>query len=233
MKAIVLGTGIDRLGFTGFQKRTVTGPFGEAECHVSGDLVLIPRHGKEHKVAPHLINYRANIDAMRSLGVDEAITLYAVGSITDRLLPGECGIVSDFIDMTHSRSNSFNDGTILPLKHEDMDAPFSPELEKRVLALDSALKRDLIYVTTQGPRLETKAEITAYERLGADVVGMTLATEASLIRELGIRNCALCYSINMAAGKGQDGMAFIGDEETERISSHLLCLAMEVLGHVC
>ena len=233
MKAIVLGTGIDRLGFLGFERKTISGPFGEAECFIRDDLALIPRHGKEHKVAPHLINYRANIDVMRSLGVDEAIALYAVGSITDRLLPGECGIVSDFIDMSHSRSNSFNDGTIFPLQHEDMDAPFSSDLVNRVLSLDPSLRRDLVYVTTQGPRLETKAEITAYERLGADVVGMTLATEASLIRELGIRNCALCYSINMAAGKGQEGMSFIGDEETERISSHLLHLAMEALAHVC
>ena len=98
MKAIVLGTGIDRLGFLGFERKTISGPFGEAECFIRDDLALIPRHGKEHKVAPHLINYRANIDVMRSLGVNEAIALYAVGSITDRLLPGECGIVSDFID---------------------------------------------------------------------------------------------------------------------------------------
>ena len=232
MKAIVLGTGIDRLGFTGFEKRMISGPFGEAECYVRDETVLIPRHGKAHHTAPHLINYRANIDVMRILGVDEAVTLYAVGSITDRLLPGSCGIVSDFIDMSHSRADSFFDGTVFPRKHQDMEYPFSDILCRKLLAADPDLKRDLVYVTTQGPRLETKAEIRAYEMMGADVVGMTLATEASLIRELGISNAALCYSINMAAGKGKDGLTFIGDDFISDISTHLLNLAMEVLCHV-
>ncbi len=232
MKAILLGTGIDKLGFNGFEKQCINGPFGSAECFVNDELVLIPRHGKDHLVAPHLINYRANIDIMRTLGVEEAVSLYAVGSITDRLLPGECGIVSDFIDMSHSRADSFFDGTVFPRRHEEMENPFSEEIMNRLMDKDPSLKRDLIYVTTQGPRLETKAEIRAYEMMGADVVGMTLATEASLIKELGVKNASVCYSINMAAGKSEDGLSFIGDDVINKVSSHLLELAMEVLSDV-
>ena len=229
MKALILGTGGDKLAFKEFEKKSGSNHFGEYEYYQADDLIVLPRHKMAHSVAPHLINYRANIHALKDLECEEVISVYAVGSISDKLLPGEIGYVTDHIDMTHSRNNSFFDGTFYSLKHVNAENQFSRALQERIKKVLPAIKGDLIYVTTQGPRLETKAEIRAYKAMGCDVVGMTLSTEADLINELEIPNLAICYSINMAAGLSSTGLEFIGDDEVNKISQTIVDSAIKVL----
>ena len=232
MKAIILGTGGDELGFDHYERKSGSNYYGEYEYYQNNDIIIIPRHKMSHSVAPHLINYRANIHALKDLGVTNVVSFYAVGSISEKLLPGEFGIVSDHIDFTHSRINTFFDGNHYPLKHVNAENEFSPTLKKMFLSLSDECKDDLIYITTQGPRLETKAEINFYKSIGCDVVGMTLSTEADLINELEIDNLAIAYSINMAAGLNKDGLEFIGKEKELNIAKKIFDLSLEVLKNV-
>lgn len=232
MNAIILGTGGDELGFDSYERKVGSNFYGDYEYYQKDNLIVIPRHKMGHSVAPHLINYRANIHALKDLNVNNVISIYAVGSISNSLLPGEFGIISDHIDFTHSRVNTFYDGTHYPLKHVNAENEFSEELKNIFLALDSNCKKDLIYITTQGPRLETKAEIKMFKSLGIDVVGMTLSTEADLINELEINSLAIAYSINMAAGLNSDGLEFIGKEKELSVAKKVFELSLEVLENV-
>ncbi len=207
--------------------------YGEASFAVDGDIVYMGRHKPGHTVAPHRINYRANIEALRNLGVDKVISIYSVGSITRRIAPSRIGLIKDFIDLTYGRDNTFFDGDSGIVKHTPMVAPFDPELgalfAKKAFEEGMAVTLNGIYITTNGPRLETAAEIEAYRRMGADVVGMTLATEAELMKEARIRNAAVAYSINWAAGLDAEGISFLEDESVERIASRIIAIAEKVL----
>lgn len=232
MNAIILGTGADELGFNGYEKKLGSNHYGEYEYYQKDDIVIIPRHKMGHSVAPHLINYRANIHALKDLDVKNVVSIYAVGSISNKLLPSEFGIISDHVDFTHSRINTFFDGTFYPLDHVNAENQFSEKLKSCALALNKEIKKDLIYVTTQGPRLETKAEIRMFNSLGFDCVGMTLSTEADLINELELNNLAIAYSINMAAGLARSGLEFIGKEKELSVAKKVFELALEVLNNV-
>ncbi len=205
--------------------------FGEAYAAIVGDTVFLARHRPEHSVPPHRINYRANIQALRDLGVDRVISIYAVGSITRRLAPSRIGIVKDFIDFTYGRESSFAEGDAFC--HTPMVNPFDASLSAafaRTAFNDGCpISFDNVYVTTNGPRLETAAEIEAFRRMGADIVGMTLATEAELMVEAGIRNAAVAFSINWAAGLDHEGVSFLEDETIRRISSRILGYALDAL----
>ena len=167
---------------------------------------------------------------MRTLGVDGVILIYAVGSITRKLVPSAFGLVKDFIDFTYGRENTFFTDSVV---HTPMINPFDSVLKGRftmeAIKEGSPMGYETIYVTTQGPRLETAAEIDAYRRLGADVVGMTLATEAELLMEAGIPNAAVAFSINWAAGLDMEGVSFLEDESIERIASRIMRIAVNAL----
>lgn len=164
------------------------------------------------------------------LGVDGVISIYAVGSITRKLAPASFGLVRDFIDLTYGRENTFFDDMV---RHTPMINPFDITLKARFAS--EAIKEGIpmgyetIYVTTQGPRLETAAEINAYRHMGADIVGMTLATEAELLKEAGIPNAAVAFSINWAAGLDMEGVSFLEDESIERIASRIMKIALRAL----
>ena len=164
------------------------------------------------------------------LGVDGVISIYAVGSITRKLAPASFGLVRDFIDLTYGRENTFFDDTV---RHTPMINPFDITLKARFAS--EAIKEGIpmgyetIYVTTQGPRLETAAEIEAFRRIGGDVVGMTLGTEAALLREAGIRTASVAYSINWAAGLDAEGMAFMEGESIMKMVDLLISMAEETL----
>lgn len=226
MKAIIGGTGFDRMEGVTLSRRVVENRYGESELFVGEGLVFLPRHTSAHAVAPHMINHRANIQALADLGVEEAVAIYAVGSITDRLRPGEVGIVSDYVDFTGRVHTFFDEGEVV---HTNSDEPFSSSLAARARGEMADLVDNLVYVTTNGPRLETKAEIAFFARQGFDVVGMTLAGEAALLAERKIETLALAYSINWAAGVGEGSISFIADEEIERLKEQIIHLCRSIL----
>ena len=196
------------------------------------DLYFISRHGLDHTIPPHKINYRANIRALTLLGIERVFAIYAVGSITDIVPPGRFGLVTQFIDVTQGRINTFYEGGKSGLKHTPMDEPYCADLRLKILT--AAKKRGFpladsgTYVCTNGPRFETPAEIKMYKMFGADYVGMTGATETALAREAGIHLAAVSYSINWAAGI-KDDLEFISDKEIEETKNKLTEIALEVL----
>lgn len=235
MKAIIGGTGIDQISGFPSERRQIKTPYGLVEVFIGtgahASLAFLPRHGSDHSVPPHLINYRANITALKQLGVDELISIYAVGSITDALKPGEIGTLSDFVDLSGGgREHTFFTGGTQGLEHVGMDRVFDPGLSEALHACDASLKHAGVYVCTNGPRLETPSEIRMFKTLGFDVVGMTAATEVALAREAGIKVASLAYSINWAAGVGSDKVAFIGDETIAMLKERMVSLCLKVFG---
>ena len=232
MKAIIAGTGIDRL-LEGFDTASVKTRYGVVDVFTKGDVVILPRHKADHSIAPGRIDYKANIQALADLGVSDAIGIYAVGSITSRLSPGSFGVVEDFIDIS-GRDLTFHDGIENPLRHVGMVNCFDRQLassfaRSAYMAGEKEIRAGIVYIMTNGPRLETPAEIRAFRNLGAAVVGMSLASEAVLLRELGIRHVAIAYSINWAAGLDEEGVSFLEDESIRRLSSRLLDISLAAL----
>lgn len=220
MKAILGGTGIDQMKEFSGDYKSIQTEYGCVLYKENNGIIYLPRHMKNHSVPPHKINYRANIEALRLLEVEEVISIYAVGSISEKLPPMSYGIIDDFADFT-GRCTTFFDGDGKDVRHVSLSEPFSKGLKKRFLNKGKAIIDGLTYVTTQGPRLETKAEIRAFSKLGFDVVGMTLASEATLLKEAGIDNLSIAYSINWAAGLEND-VTFVSDEEIEKLSQEIM-----------
>jgi len=154
-------------------------------------IAFLSRHGKRHSIPPHLINYRANIWAMKDLGVKRILAPSAVGSLKEKIKPGDLVLPNQFIDFTKNRIYSFYDGAIVG--HFSLADPFCPELNK--LAADGAAMLKIqfhnggTYVCIEGPRFSTRAESKMFRTWGADIIGMTLVPEVSLAREAGI-----CYT---------------------------------------
>jgi purine nucleoside phosphorylase len=233
MKAIIGGTGVDTLEAIDSQRKVVDTPYGDVELFVGkgkdASLVFLPRHGSDHSNPPHLINYRANVKALEMLGVTHAIGIYAVGSITEKLPPGKVGLVSDFIDLSSGRDHTFYTGGEHGVVHTSMDEVFDPSLRSRVLKEDESPLDAGVYICTNGPRLETPAEIRYLRHIGGDMVGMTLATEVSLLREAGISTLALAYSINWAAGIEHGQVTFITDKQIASLKGRITELCRNVL----
>ncbi|MFA6845580.1 MAG: MTAP family purine nucleoside phosphorylase [Sphaerochaetaceae bacterium] len=234
MKAIIGGTGLDKMVNFNCHEETIHTPYGDAFVSIGHGqdvgLVFLPRHGGTHSIPPHLINYRANIAALKQLGVVDIVAIYAVGSITDCIAPGEVSLVSDFIDfVSASRESTFYTGEEGEVRHVMMNHPFDTILANALLSVDKTIKDGGVYATTSGPRLETCSEIRTLKAMGADFVGMTLGTEVTLCNEKGIHIAALAYSINWAAGIKDDGMGFLGDSEANELAIGLARIAKRVL----
>ena len=154
------------------------------------EIVFLARHGRDHAVPPHLINYRANMMALKLLEVDEVFATCAVGSMRDDFGLGEVVLLKDFMDFTKTRIQTYFDGSV---KHVIMSSPYCRVLAQSFKDVAKktgiALKGEAIYVCTEGPRFETASEIAMYRQLGGDVVGMTNVPECVLAKELG-----MCYS---------------------------------------
>jgi len=211
--AIIGGTGVDELeGLEIVQTHTPQTPFGEPSRAIQegrlGDtrVFFLQRHGSPRAIPPHLINYRANIWALQSLGVDDVVAVNAVGGITESMRPGALVIPDQVIDYTWGRAHSFDDGASGELMHIDFTEPYDRELRLALIAMAQTGRTPHeasgVHGVTQGPRLETAAEITRMARDGCDVVGMTGMPEASLARELGLAYACLCMVVNPAAGLG-------------------------------
>jgi 5'-methylthioadenosine phosphorylase len=157
------------------------------------EICFIPRHSKGHKINPTNINFRANIDAMKQLGVTDIISVSAVGSLKEELEPGKFVIVDQFIDRTFSRAKTFFDEEIVA--HVSMAKPTSPSLsdccEMALKKLNIKNKKGGVYLVMEGPQFSTLAESNLYRSWGADIIGMTNMPEAKLAREAEIRYCTV------------------------------------------
>jgi 5'-methylthioadenosine phosphorylase len=204
--AIIGGTGFEGLFKVSEQLRLGT-PYGIAPPLSLGKIddrkvVFLLRHGPNHAVPPHRINYRANIYALHEMGVERIIAVNAVGAINRDFKPSDIVIPHDFIDFTKLRDTTFYDDA--PVTHIDVSQPYCSELRK--LLVETAKKVGFtvwdraVLVCTEGPRFETPAEIEMFRRLGCDVVGMTGVPEAVLAKELEMCYAAFCFVSNMAAG---------------------------------
>jgi 5'-methylthioadenosine phosphorylase len=213
MLAIIGGSGLSKLGnMEVTQRKVVRTPYGEpsgaltfgriAKC----DVAFLARHGYGHTIAPHQVNYRANLWALKECGATEVISVASVGGIRKDLGPGVLVLPDQIIDYTWGRPSTFFEGAA-PVNHIDFTEPYSPGLRKRLLQAAAQAKEAIVdggvYAATQGPRLETAAEINRLERDGADVVGMTGMPEAPLAREIGLEYAAINLVANFAAGRGE------------------------------
>ncbi len=225
--AIIGGTGFDAPGILHVDKHElVNTPFGEPSGPVTRgslfgqEILFLPRHGYSHNLPPHQVNYRANLWALREAGADSVLAVAAVGGIRADMGPGRLIIPDQIIDYTWGRSGTFFerglDGKSEPVTHIDFTAPYCEELRQRLLKAAFAGNISVVdggtYAATQGPRLETAAEIERLERDGCHLVGMTGMPEAALARELKLDYACCAVVANWAAGKS-DGIITMADIE--------------------
>ena len=231
---IIGGTGINRLAHA-TTRVEVTTPYGAPSAAPQRgrvgvrDVVFLARHGQPHTIAPHLVNYRANIWALRELGVDAIVATNAVGAIDPRMLPGELVVPDQIVDYSWGRAHTYYDGDTARaaparldvLHHVEFASPYDAELRGRLVraAAPDPIHDGGCYGCTQGPRLESAAEIDRLERDGCAVVGMTGMPEAALARELSIPYTSLCFVVNAAAGRGDGASTMAGMEEAMRIAT--------------
>jgi 5'-deoxy-5'-methylthioadenosine phosphorylase len=169
------------------------------------ELLFLPRHGAEHSIPPHRINYRANLWALKDLGAERVVGLAAVGGIGTMYGPGVVAVPDQLIDYTYDREHTCYDGDSGEVVHVDFTKPYCEDLRQTLLAAARAAAIDFVaggtYGATQGPRLETAAEVRRLERDGCHLVGMTGMPEAALARELGLCYACCAFVVNWAAGK--------------------------------
>lgn len=226
--AIIGGTGLTSIKSLKISRREmVRTPYGEPSGPLTHGLlcghsvVFLARHGHGHTIPPHDVNYRANIWALKSIGIESILAVAAVGGIRDDLVPGKLVFPDQIIDYTWSRGNTYFDRGEGPVKHIDFTWPYCESM--RQLAIDAAKEVGInviengTYAATQGPRLETAAEVTRLERDGADMVGMTGMPEAALARELELCYASCAVVANRAAGRG-DGEITLAEIEENLIS---------------
>ena len=212
MLAIIGGTGLTTLSLLDqVRQEIVRTPYGEPSGaltigNIGGEpVVFLARHGYGHTIPPHMVNYRANLWALHHIGAKGVVSVASVGSIRADLAPGDVVIPDQIIDYTWGRKSTFFEGPGVPVTHMDFTEPYEEQLRQRLIAAataaDIGAKVGGVYAATQGPRLETAAEINRLERDGADVVGMTGMPEAILSRELELPYAAINVVVNHAAGR--------------------------------
>lgn len=225
--AIIGGTGLTSLkGLEITRREVMHSPFGEPSGPLvhgvlfGTEVVFLPRHGSGHTIPPHKVNYRANIWSLKEAGADKVIAVNAVGGIRPDMQPGRLVFPNQILDYTWDRLNTYFEEGLTHVTHIDFTDPYCEELRQVLIRGARTMNLDFVdegtYGATQGPRLETAAEINRMERDGCDIVGMTGMPEAALAREL-----RLCYAscgvvANMAAGRGK------GEITMEEIEQHLI-----------
>ncbi len=213
MLAIMGGTGLTELeGLQILRQHTIQTSYGTpssriSECCLDGRRILfLARHGQPHRIPPHLINYRANIQGLLSLGCTAIVAVNAVGGIHPALVTGNLCVPDQIIDYSWGREHTFHDGSREELVHIDFTHPYDHDLRRHLLDAAAALGQPCaergVYACTQGPRLETAAEVARLARDGCDIVGMTGMPEAALAREAKLPYACLALVVNPAAGLG-------------------------------
>jgi 5'-methylthioadenosine phosphorylase len=238
--AIIGGTGLEVLLKSAEQVRMGT-QYGLPPPIFLGNIngkrvAFLPRHGLSHAVPPHKVNYRANIHALHQLGVKRIIATNAVGAITKDFKPRDLAIPHDFIDFTRLRPTTFYEDA--PVTHVDLSQPYCPEIREVLISTakehDIKVEENAVLVCTEGPRLETPAEIEMFRRLGGDLVGMTGVPEAVLSRELEMCYATVCFVTNMAAGMQKRLTALEvskNAEKARRVVEKLLSETIKELPH--
>jgi len=212
MLAIIGGTGLTQLANLEIaQRQVMRTPYGEPSGALTfgtlkqHEVMFLARHGYGHTIPPHKVNYRANIWALHEAGVKRVISVSSVGGISEAFVPGVVVVPDQIIDYTHSRDATYFDRSERPVVHIDFTFPYTPNLRERILSAANMANIPCVdggvYAATQGPRLETLAEIARMERDGADMVGMTGMPEAVLARELGLDYATIAVVVNDAAGR--------------------------------
>jgi len=207
MMGIIGGTGVYRIVERGDlkEKKVLNTPYGESppiSIFVLEDqeVAFLPRHKEGHDLPPHMINYQANIYALKKLGVDGILATNAVGSLNESLKPGELLIPDDFLDFTRARPFTFYDDRAV---HVDVTQPYCPQLRETLISngkkVDGRVVDGGVYVCAEGPRFETPAEIRMFRQIGGAVVGMTGLPEVVLARELEMCYATICMVSNYAA----------------------------------
>jgi len=216
--AIIGGSGLSKLGNMEVTRRRVARtPYGEPSGPLTfgrirgREVIFLARHGYGHTIAPHEVNYRANLWALKDAGADRVVSVASVGSIRSDCLPGQLLLPHQVIDYTWGRASTYFEGAGAPVNHIDFTEPYSVELRKALLKAAAACGEKIsdggVYAATQGPRLETAAEINRLERDGADMVGMTGMPEAVLAREISLEYATIAVVANYAAGRGDSQRA--------------------------
>lgn len=211
--AVIGGTGMNQWPGLEIEARLdVDTPYGRPEApllrgrYAGAPVLFLTRHGEGHRTPPHAINYRANLRALADAGVRQVIAIAAVGAIARDFAPGDIALPDDVIDYSWGRAHSYSDGRDAPLQHIEFTTPFEEGLRQRLAAAAReagvVLRPSGVVGVTQGPRLESAAEVRRLERDGCDMVGMTTMPEAALARELGLAYAVLAVSVNWAAGLG-------------------------------
>jgi len=211
MDAIIGGTGLNSLliieGAQEILEDTKYGsPSGSLQVgKINGhDICFLARHGQPHNIPPHKINYRANISALVQMGVKRVIAVNAVGGIHSHLPPGGLAIPDQILDYTYGRNHTCYDGFDGALDHIDFTEPYTQGLREEILQAAEQAEVAILpggtYAATNGPRLETAAEVIRIKQDGGDMIGMTGMPEASLARELGLEYACIAVSVNWAAG---------------------------------
>lgn len=235
---IIGGSGLDQFeGMEITHREVMATPYGDPSgpllmgAYKGQEMVFLPRHGPGHAIPPHLINYRANLWALRETGATTVIGMAAVGGITERMGPGVICIPDQIIDYTSGREHTIFERD--QVEHVDFTEPYCSSLRTRLLqaAADAGIAAvdGGTYAATQGPRLESIAEITRLERDGNDLVGMTGMPEAGLARELGLCYACCAMVVNWAAGKEAGPITM---EEINRNLRTSIAQAKQLLSHI-
>lgn len=237
---IIGGSGLTRLDALRIERQEiVTTPYGDPSAPLTfgrfdgHPVVFLPRHGSAHTIPPHRVNYRANLWALKQTGIERVIGMAAVGGVTDRMPPGTLRVPDQIIDYTWGREHTLFEADLVSVTHIDFTYPYCEDLRTQLLQAATQGGVEVadggIYGATQGPRLETAAEIVRLERDGCDMVGMTGMPEAALASELGLCYACLALSVNWAAGKGEGPITMT---EIERHLALGMGLARRVLACV-
>jgi len=256
MIGVIGGTGLSDPALLGAavqqgEQQSVQTPFAEQPVEVfilswngagaGADVAFLPRHGRGHKVPPHRINYRANLWALHKLGVREVVGVNAVGGIHPETGPGRIAIPRQIIDYSWGREHTFFDGAtrttdatpgFAAIGHIDFTEPYSEALRQRLIRYAAPLPvwADGVYGCTQGPRLESAAEVARLRRDGCDMVGMTGMPEAALARELEMEYACIALSVNWAAGLSDE---LITMESIGRVLEGGMAAVLGILQRVC
>ncbi|MDH5547493.1 MAG: S-methyl-5'-thioinosine phosphorylase [Gammaproteobacteria bacterium] len=226
--AIIGGTGLTTLENLEIVSRQIMQtPYGEPSAPLSignlagREVMFLPRHGYGHTIPPHKVNYRANIWALKEAGATNIIAVAAVGGIRNDLVPKSIMVPDQIIDYTWSRITTYFEEGLNQVTHIDFTEPYSPRLRDIIInackEMGIAIFEKGTYAATQGPRLETTAEINRLERDGCDIVGMTGMPEAALARELDLEYATIAVVANAAAGRGNEPLTM--DKIQENLSS--------------
>jgi len=242
MLAIIGGRGLAELANLQITHRQVMRtPYGEPSgAFLFGTLnqhevIFLARHGYGHTIPPHLVNYRANLWALREQGVSNVVSIATVGGIRADLTPGTVIVPDQIIDYTHGRDATYYDSRDAIYTNANFTFPYCPKLRDRILRSASTVRQPCldggVYAATQGPRLDSIAEINRYERDGADMVGMTGMPETALAMELDLKYAIVALVVNYAAGRGDSRYGInmeqvnaTADAAMERVRGILECV---------